>query len=398
MKRMVIAPLLLQTDPASAFVAHPGALRVRTGSSTILAGGHFGDGPLPPEGKLWGEEVDHLASLRSLARTSYTKRAELLREMPVGEKRAMLGGRAITSPAIHAFAEEFDWQSTKPESGQFSPRAALGFSLLITHAYETFSSLKETSSDHRLCRILEKAGNKVSHLGLDAYSGRALLLAKRNELSIVVPGTRNKHDAMRDFDLWKSKEEKGCVHSGFQKSADALMPEIFDALEKIRSDYPGKIIKVSLCGHSMGGSIALILANRLFHQPNVEIMTVYTFGSPKTFDKREAELYAAKGLSEKTWRVVNRRDAAVFFPNTALSPKYQHAGNHLYISSDGTLMTNPEENTVREDRGRVVRLFDFIVQGGKAEPLADHSVRSYAKCMYLHHRTKKNEISLAEGK
>lgn len=336
----------------------------------------------PTENKFNRCSISSYSPLGIQKRLNRSLQREILESLPEAAKKVIHSDEQPSDQVINAMVCSFDWSLLGSQSSSFSNKTALGLSLLTWHAYEVFAGAKVLRSEHDVFGVVRGIVNQVSEHGEKGYSGRALIVLKDNQINVSLPGTRNFQDALRDFDCWKSKEEKGHVHIGFQKCADSLIPEINDAIEKLRKRYPDTRIRVSLSGHSMGGSIAMILANRLSNRPEIEIVSVYTFGSPKTFDKEEATNYAQKGLSQKTWRIINKSDFVSLIPDKCLSTSYQHTGNLVYVSSNDSVWKNPSHESMQKDQSSY-SLLSILCKGWNSSLILDHSLRAYAKAMYL---------------
>jgi Lipase (class 3) len=79
------------------------------------------------------------------------------------------------------------------------------------------------------------------------------------------------------------------------------------------------ITSLTICGHSLGGALATLLAldvvaNTVFKSP-----TVYTYASPRVGDPAFASTYDQ--VVKKTFRIANRLDLV---PKLPLSPFYEH--------------------------------------------------------------------------
>ena len=131
----------------------------------------------------------------------------------------------------------------------------------------------------------------------------------------------------------------------------------------------------------------MLAAQKLTELPETHVIGAYTFGTPKVFDSREAQNYDEQGLADRTWRIVNHSDVFDSFPNAKWLPQYEHTGNIIYLSSDGELCPQPSTNVFQNDRGRVFRFKEFLARGYKAQPIADHSIRSYAKALYMNQKS-----------
>ena len=62
-----MTPLLIRSSPAEAFRTMHGVITPPSHRPTILAGEHFGDGPVPPAGTITVEEAENHVQLRTLS-------------------------------------------------------------------------------------------------------------------------------------------------------------------------------------------------------------------------------------------------------------------------------------------------------------------------------------------
>jgi hypothetical protein len=87
-------------------------------------------------------------------------------------------------------------------------------------------------------------------------------------------------------------------------------PTVVNALAKLPSPRP--VSSVTICGHSLGGALATLLAldvaaNTVFNDP-----AVYTYGSPRTGDSLFASTYDQ--LVKNSYRIANRLDIVPTLP------------------------------------------------------------------------------------
>lgn len=124
---------------------------------------------------------------------------------------------------------------------------------------------------------------------------------------------------------------KVLVHDGFKREFMASKDSMNDALSQIQDKTKG----VHLSGHSLGAAVAQIAAMDLSINENVKVNRVTTFGGPRVFQKKAADLYNSKGLGDRTFRVKQYKD-----PITRLVPRglYFHVGKKVNISSSKDLV------------------------------------------------------------
>ncbi len=115
-------------------------------------------------------------------------------------------------------------------------------------------------------------------------------------------------DASRDADARQVPyaEGEGQAHRGFYRGFQAAKPFIERYLNAF---YTGEQTLV-VCGHSLGGAIALLLAEWLRRKPTKPNIVLYTFGAPRAGDA--AFVKAAQPLTHH--RIVNHNDPVPALP------------------------------------------------------------------------------------
>ncbi|OMC56275.1 hypothetical protein A5747_09530 [Mycobacterium sp. IS-836] len=135
------------------------------------------------------------------------------------------------------------------------------------------------------------------------------------------------HDA--EFDLVPCPFLAGAGHTedGFTDMYESLTtgtasdsPAVVNALATLA--FPRPVTSVTICGHSLGGALATLLAldvaaNTVFKAP-----AVYTYGSPRTGDSLFASTYDQVVLN--SYRIANRLDIVPALPPPI---NYEHVLN-----------------------------------------------------------------------
>lgn len=106
-------------------------------------------------------------------------------------------------------------------------------------------------------KLSKKNKNYINHF---SYHPRYALLLNHNLKIIIITirGTKTAIDAIADINCENIKKFDGYIHEGFYNSAISLFKKIENDLLKILNEYPD--YKLSLCGHSLGGSVATVLS------------------------------------------------------------------------------------------------------------------------------------------
>jgi predicted lipase len=174
------------------------------------------------------------------------------------------------------------------------------------------------------------------------------------DVAIAIRGTEGTlewiHDA--DFLLVPCPFLAGAGHTedGFTAMYESLRtgvaansPTVVNALAKL--PFPRSVSSVTVCGHSLGGALATLLAldvaaNTVYKNPSV-----YTFGSPRTGDSLFASTYDQ--VVKNSYRVANRLDIVPTLPPPV---DYDHVLN-LYELNPIRFLPLPPKVLVKFDPG-----------------------------------------------
>jgi Lipase (class 3) len=115
---------------------------------------------------------------------------------------------------------------------------------------------------------------------------------------------------------------------GYQVAAAVVWPELKQLLE--RCVPPGG--KVFVTGHSLGGALAALIANRIGTELQAGVDAVYTFGMPRPGNPAFAELYNRQ-LGMRTYRLVHGEDIVPTVAPTSFG--FRHLGRVLHCERLG---------------------------------------------------------------
>ena len=160
-----------------------------------------------------------------------------------------------------------------------------------------------------------------------------------------------------------AKHSYGKVHEGFEKEVDKLWTHIRDYVLKQCKDR-----KLIVTGHSLGASMATIVAARL-KTAGWNVNGLYTYGSP-----RVGNASFKKSLDISHYRFVNNSDDVTKMPFYHWG--YRHHGGLRYINSKGTVELGT--NVLRRGLDRLAGRWSGFKNKDYFDGLSDHSITGYA--------------------
>jgi predicted lipase len=115
------------------------------------------------------------------------------------------------------------------------------------------------------------------------------------------------------------------MYESLRTGAAANSPSVVSALATLQ--YPRSVSSMTICGHSLGGALATLLAldvaaNTAFNNP-----AVYTYGSPRTGDSLFASTFDQ--VVKNSYRVANRLDIVPTLPPPV---DYEHVLNPVDLN------------------------------------------------------------------
>ncbi|MGD9759693.1 MAG: lipase family protein [Comamonas sp.] len=172
-----------------------------------------------------------------------------------------------------------------------------------------------------------------------------------------------------DFQLSSSDDWPGSIHHGFLRAAEVLWHDVKAWLD----GEGGQRSSLLVCGHSLGGAIATLIAMR------AGANRLITIGTPRVGD--QTFVNALEGSGIKRARVVDSSDVVTQIPPTFLG--YRHPKDGVFIDSNGTVVHQPAASQTDQDIGLQL-LFELAIPHLGAVPplLSDHATVNYLRAYW----------------
>jgi len=197
------------------------------------------------------------------------------------------------------------------------------------------------------------------------------------DVVIAIRGTEGTKEWIHDADFLQvpcpflagaGQTEDGftAMYESLRTGAQPNSPTVVNALAKLA--FPHPVGSVTICGHSLGGALATLLAldvaaNTAFSDP-----AVYSYGSPRTGDSLFASTYDQ--VVKNSYRIANRLDIVPALPPPV---DYEHVLNP-YDLNPIRLVPLPPKILVKSDVGCEHSLMTYLYllslqSGGPVIPL-----------------------------
>lgn len=139
---------------------------------------------------------------------------------------------------------------------------------------------------------------------------------------VAFRGTDDIPDWIQNLKIDYVQTPHGGVHRGFYESFQRLKHQVRERLKQSNST------KVWITGHSLGGALAVICAEDLVVNSDVEVCGLVTFGQPMV-GKRDFAKHMEQSLPSRFAHYVNDSDAVPRIP-----PGYNHCGSLVWFTGD----------------------------------------------------------------
>ena len=164
---------------------------------------------------------------------------------------------------------------------------------------------------------------------------------------------------------------RGRAHSGFIRLLESIWRDILAAF----FDVGAHSKTLWLTGHSMGGSLAVLAAQRLAAE-GFEPHMVVTFGAPRVLDT-----VAAEAFPTRLYRFVNNEDAVSNFPWPTLFDTYAHAADAVLLLPSGDIAESRHAPALARKIDRAHHIGEGIFPAG---PVHDHGMDEYLAKLARH--------------
>ncbi|MBI6605238.1 MULTISPECIES: lipase family protein [Pseudomonas] len=147
---------------------------------------------------------------------------------------------------------------------------------------------------------------------------------------ISVRGTFSNADVLRDADAHQVSfvEGIGKAHQGFYEAYRAMRDFVLRYLDQFHNGQ-----RIVICGHSLGGAIALLLAEGLRRVPDARYnILLYTYGAPRAADSE----FVAGASALVHHRIVNHND-----PVPSVPAPWMNTTAKLWVPGAVTLFSAP---------------------------------------------------------
>jgi hypothetical protein len=155
-----------------------------------------------------------------------------------------------------------------------------------------------------------------------------ILQSTVGDVVIAIRGTEGIHEWIHDaqflqmpcpFLAGSGHTEDGftAMYLSMTTSCDPASPTVTKALPSLA--FPKPVTSLTICGHSLGGSLATLLALDIAANTPFKNPTVYTYASPRTGDPQFVATY--NQVVPNTTRIAGRLDLV---PKLPLPPLYEH--------------------------------------------------------------------------
>lgn len=208
--------------------------------------------------------------------------------------------------------------------------------------------------------------DNISYFSHDEAQG--YIFKTDTDIVIALRGTEPSkiNDIIADLKVWRtSLPGDQEVHAGFLEEVDDIWyPTYKKFLEYFHNN---KGMNVWITGHSLGGAMGTIFAQRLCIRDHADHITMFTYGSPRVGNRA-----FGRKITCDHYRFVNNNDIVPRLPTPFFG--YKHHGILMYMNFNGDYAKLTFWQKTKDHlRGRWTALVSFKWFDGAR----DHSITSY---------------------
>jgi pimeloyl-ACP methyl ester carboxylesterase len=215
--------------------------------------------------------------------------------------------------------------------------------------------------------LLDKVG--LSLVASFDNTGTQAFLAKGSDWAVLsFRGTQpdETRDVLQDLKVVPTTIQDGVkAHLGFVEALDFVWADVDAALDEVEG------LDLWYTGHSLGAALSMLAATR---RPATGVVN---FGCPRVGQEGFASLLAG---TPHVLRIVNGCDVVTRVPPPELG--YEHVGEELFLSPDGTRVPNPDPAVVAKVRWRAAWRYQLrfpLFRGWVLDKgMVDHAIVNYS--------------------
>ena len=199
------------------------------------------------------------------------------------------------------------------------------------------------------------------------FRGRRIsgcIVSDRDHVILAFRGSHEDREWMRGLSYGQIRSGEGRVHGGLSKSLSEVWRNILCAFYDVGVHDK----TLWLTGHSIGGSLAMLAARRLYDE-GFSVHFVCTFGAPRVLDP-----VAARAFSVPLYRFVNNEDLVPDLPWPSLTDRYEHAGKRILLLASGQIAENRHSPGLSRRIDRANTIGQGILPSGTVH---DHAMENY---------------------
>ena len=244
--------------------------------------------------------------------------------------------------------------------------------------FAAWSTAKELASlcevayappDEAKKRFIELGFPTVEYFNADGYAKQPVFSASgikngKSVLVIVFPGSNDPSDWLQNINVYSGGAETDGIHQGFAGAFADNRERVKEVAKKSSVD------QIWITGHSMGGALAVICAEYLSNDEdlNSKLQGVFAFAQPMVARSDYVKVLT-KRLGKRHVHFINDQDIV-----PRLGPGYVHTGMMIYLRGDKVLIPdNYLKKTMEEVSKADVEIKDELASlfksGSKIEPV-----------------------------